>query len=153
MMFQSTKFIARKQTQRSNLVSGYFVAVNKHKMSHLKIKPYPCELCNKAFSFKQALEAHMTMHTKQGKHRCQQCGKIYTVSASLRRHRLVQRKCWWTDTYSRILFSPRHKCVTAKMMSDTIVGAKHLKEERDKNFMCKYKILPKSHRIQCTKSK
>ncbi len=64
-------------------------AVNKHKLTHLKTKPFPCKLCHKAFTLKPALDAHMTTHTKQGKHKCELCGKVYTAGASLKRHRFV----------------------------------------------------------------
>ncbi|XP_037773019.1 zinc finger protein 14-like [Penaeus monodon] len=57
---------------------------------HTKEKPYNCEICNKAFTWKRSrkhvLESHMTVHTIEKPYSCEICKKGFSYKCSQKIH-------------------------------------------------------------------
>ena len=66
----------------------YFrVVISAHNTSFdTQGKPYPCSLCEKAFSQKNHLKKHMMTHTGEKPHRCSQCDKSFSQNCHLITH-------------------------------------------------------------------
>ncbi|KAF8195907.1 hypothetical protein K438DRAFT_1826720 [Mycena galopus ATCC 62051] len=76
---------------RPNAVCHYTAKkqlVKRHvETTHLKIKPYVCTTCGKAFPQKTSLDIHRTMHTGEAPHKCKfECGKSFRDPARRHRH-------------------------------------------------------------------
>ncbi|XP_071507068.1 uncharacterized protein [Diadema antillarum] len=68
-----------------------------HEDTHLKSRPYHCELCTKSFTQKSSLKVHMALHGSQysyyTQYACQFCGKKFVGRSKLKRHiHCVHRK-------------------------------------------------------------
>nr|XP_019582976.1 PREDICTED: zinc finger protein 648 [Rhinolophus sinicus] len=49
-------------------------------------KPYPCEVCGKAYSHRGTLQQHRRLHTGERPYQCPFCDKAYTWSSDHRKH-------------------------------------------------------------------
>lgn len=54
--------------------------------SHVGIKPYKCEHCNKFFARKYHLERHVVVHTGIKEYQCEYCGKHFCTKGNLLAH-------------------------------------------------------------------
>ncbi|GLV45896.1 crooked legs [Carabus blaptoides fortunei] len=53
-------------------------------------KTHVCDLCKKAFTFKQNLKVHIDrMHSTGTTHKCAECGKSFNARSNLTRHKLI----------------------------------------------------------------
>ena len=57
-----------------------------HIRSHSDTKPFPCQLCSKAFMRASTLKVHMRDHTGERPFSCQICLKSFKEARSLRSH-------------------------------------------------------------------
>jgi KRAB domain-containing zinc finger protein len=65
--------------------------VERHQISHTKIKQYPCKICGKYFAYKNDVRRHIIkQHTenppKQPHLICSACGKVFTNKNNLDIH-------------------------------------------------------------------
>lgn len=68
-----------------------------HMNMHLGLKPYKCEICEKAFSAKKYLQAHTESHGKPVK--CEKCGLEFTRKYKLKKHIELYCKKEYTCIY------------------------------------------------------
>ena len=64
------KFVRRSFLHKCNL--------NRHKLTHTKIKVHECDICKKKFSTKGSLVRHFRVHLGEKPYGCAECGKWYT---------------------------------------------------------------------------
>ncbi|XP_037773047.1 zinc finger protein 79-like [Penaeus monodon] len=64
----------------------------RYMRTHTKEKPYSCEICNKAFSYKSSLEIHMRRHRKEKTYSCEICNKAFYLKSHVVRHMRVHTK-------------------------------------------------------------
>ena len=53
---------------------------------HLKIKPFPCEMCNMSFAERDKLKNHMRIHTGEKPFSCVVCGKNFARKQDCKKH-------------------------------------------------------------------
>ncbi|KAG7214801.1 hypothetical protein INR49_010693, partial [Caranx melampygus] len=54
---------------------------------HIRLRPFMCEVCRKAFRLNSMLKKHMMIHTGERPHACPKCGKTFIKKTRLREHR------------------------------------------------------------------
>ncbi|XP_061836072.1 uncharacterized protein [Nerophis lumbriciformis] len=65
----------------------YSYGLTKHlQMVHRKIKPFVCQICDKAFFTKGDVEDHIRIHTGEKPFQCHVCGKRFVKKIELRAH-------------------------------------------------------------------
>lgn len=62
------------------------MALNKHKLSHMGVKPYKCNVCGKEFSMRYMVKDHARMHTGDRPFLCSLCGSAFSNKGHLGRH-------------------------------------------------------------------
>jgi uncharacterized Zn-finger protein len=66
-------------------------ALTRHQRTHNQTdRKYSCTLCNQSFGSKSTLNNHLVSHSGERKHGCEMCGKTYKLRGGLTSH---QRKC------------------------------------------------------------
>ena len=55
---------------------------------HRNEKPFRCEICNKAYRYREGLRYHLKTHSNDNKYFCQQCDKGFSKPSLLREHLL-----------------------------------------------------------------
>ena len=58
--------------------------MNTHLEEHLR--PYKCQICNKAFVREVYLKDHMNIHTGKKPHKCRYCGRTFADRGNTRMH-------------------------------------------------------------------
>ncbi|XP_061750437.1 putative mediator of RNA polymerase II transcription subunit 26 [Nerophis ophidion] len=65
----------------------YSYGLTKHlQMVHRKIKPFVCQICDKAFFTKNDVEDHIRIHTGEKPFQCHLCGKRFVKNLELKMH-------------------------------------------------------------------
>ncbi|XP_066982336.1 oocyte zinc finger protein XlCOF6-like [Macrobrachium rosenbergii] len=59
------------------------------KAVHKNDKPFLCDICGKTFPHPMALNRHMLSHSKVKSHTCNECGKSFASQSNLRSHALI----------------------------------------------------------------
>uniref|UniRef100_A0A8D3BEN8 Zinc finger protein 865 n=1 Tax=Scophthalmus maximus TaxID=52904 RepID=A0A8D3BEN8_SCOMX len=54
---------------------------------HIRLRPFVCEICSKAFRLNNVLKKHMMVHTGERPFTCPKCGKTFTRNTRLREHK------------------------------------------------------------------
>lgn len=55
-------------------------------------RPFPCDVCSKAFKHKHHLTEHRRLHTGEKPFKCDRCGKRFSHSGSYSQHRNQRNK-------------------------------------------------------------
>uniref|UniRef100_A0A182NXF3 C2H2-type domain-containing protein n=1 Tax=Anopheles dirus TaxID=7168 RepID=A0A182NXF3_9DIPT len=65
----------------------------QHTTSHLGIRSYRCEICDKTFSTKQSLNVHANLHTQNARpFSCETCEETFNRLGTLKRHTAAQHE-------------------------------------------------------------
>ncbi|XP_064601408.1 LOW QUALITY PROTEIN: zinc finger and BTB domain-containing protein 24-like [Liolophura sinensis] len=60
--------------------------MRRHKLAHLGIKPFECEICQKKFSSNVSLREHVSIHNNVRPYQCDKCDKSFRHISTLSRH-------------------------------------------------------------------
>uniref|UniRef100_A0A2K5L9X4 Zinc finger protein 181 n=1 Tax=Cercocebus atys TaxID=9531 RepID=A0A2K5L9X4_CERAT len=64
-------------------------SLNMHLRNHIRLKPYECSICGKAFSHRSSLLQHHRIHTGEKTYECIKCGKTFSCSSNLTVHQRI----------------------------------------------------------------
>ena len=68
------------------------VKLKRHMMVHTNERPFPCDLCGKAFRTNYHRLEHRNIHTIASHHVCRACNKTFADSTNFRRHLCLHRR-------------------------------------------------------------
>ncbi|KAJ6649922.1 Zinc finger protein [Pseudolycoriella hygida] len=78
-----------KSTTASFLSKGQ---LKVHERSHTLEKPFRCDVCDKAFSYRESLVTHSSLHTGIKPYLCEGCGSRFSCIGNLIKHRKSRPK-------------------------------------------------------------
>lgn len=70
------------------------VLTEHQEIVHHGIKPFLCDVCERAFTKKSHLERHLYTHSEEKPFSCSHCGKGVTTRQQLRRHEITHTKAF-----------------------------------------------------------
>uniref|UniRef100_A0A1B0GH19 Putative c2h2-type zn-finger protein n=1 Tax=Lutzomyia longipalpis TaxID=7200 RepID=A0A1B0GH19_LUTLO len=68
---------------------SHYIFSKKHEKTHLGVKEYVCEVCNKAFGSSHNLRVHKIVHSGNKPFLCRTCGKSFARRAEVRDHERI----------------------------------------------------------------
>ncbi|KAL5005601.1 hypothetical protein ScPMuIL_016759, partial [Solemya velum] len=71
---------------KSSKLKGY---MSKHHRVHTGEKPYKCDVCAAAFTWKGNLITHQRIHTGEKPYTCGVCGSAFTRKGNLNTHQMI----------------------------------------------------------------
>ncbi|XP_064100770.1 zinc finger protein ZFP2-like [Macrobrachium nipponense] len=63
------------------------IALNRHMLSHTKVKSHSCKECGKSFACQSNLRSHVLIHSDEKPFQCEECGNKFRRSSTLRFHK------------------------------------------------------------------
>lgn len=130
--------------------------LTEHVTRHLRIKPFLCNVCGRAFSAKKDMDRHADIHRESKDYSCQVCSQTFKSYHTMRRHVFVHKfkdrfkcdLCPYTTamknsfTQHMIKHKQRtHKCqICDKNLRSSKSLAKHIQNRHTFNriFTCRY---------------
>ncbi|XP_023300602.2 zinc finger protein 652-B [Lucilia cuprina] len=74
------------QCPECQIVVSCSSALRRHMYVHCEVKPFACNICDKAFVQREILKRHMQTHTGIKPHQCPQCDRSFAQRISLTEH-------------------------------------------------------------------
>ncbi|VEL07189.1 unnamed protein product [Protopolystoma xenopodis] len=67
--------------------------LDRHAITHAKIKPFVCQMCNRGFTQCFTLKKHMELHSNPNYVECAQCNRVFNSSVRLNKHIQQEHNC------------------------------------------------------------